>query len=125
MIEKPDKLLSKEKMTAILYDMVVLDAAKNTNTVVLIDNDIDVMEYIYKKHDIDSIQFVQSDVYYAALPAQYQEIYKGVETQLTAMKEKMDAEARAKIEDTEEDKKPKNTSKHIKKDTKVTSDSLP
>lgn len=100
MVDQPDNILSKEKMTAILYDMAILNSAKNTNPKVLVENNIEIMDYIYEKHSIDSLQFVESDVYYAALPEAYQEIYKGVEQRLDRMKEKMDTEARQKLDST-------------------------
>ncbi len=82
LIEQPKNLIPQDKMTAILYDLALLVAAKNTNKTVLIENDIEIMEYLYSKYKIDSIQFVQSDLYYASIPAVYETIYKGVEARL-------------------------------------------
>lgn len=82
LLEKPDDLIPEDKMVAILTDLAVVNAAKSTNMAVLQDLDIEPMDYIFKKYDIDSLQFVESDRYYASLPPEYEEIYKRVESKL-------------------------------------------
>ncbi|WP_282164978.1 DUF4296 domain-containing protein [Cellulophaga baltica] len=84
LINPPENLIAKDKMSAILYDLALVTAAKNTSVDVLKENKIEAMKYIYTKHEIDSLQFVQSDVYYASYPAVYGEIYKSVEEKLKA-----------------------------------------
>ena len=94
-IKEPENLIPKEKMMAIYYDLAIVTAAKNTNNEVLKKNHIEAMAYIYRKHDIDSLQFVESDLYYASNPIVYKEIYQNVETRLKAEIKVMDD---AKIE---------------------------
>ncbi|WP_158974565.1 DUF4296 domain-containing protein [Cellulophaga sp. L1A9] len=79
LIKPPENLIAKDKMSAILYDLALVTAAKNTSVDVLKENKIEAMKYIYAKHDIDSLQFVKSDLYYASQPVIYGEIYKSVE----------------------------------------------
>ncbi len=81
-IEPPENLISKEKMASILYDMAILNSTKGTSPSLLSKNNIEVMPFIFKKYDIDSIQFTQSDVYYASVPLEYQAIYENVEARL-------------------------------------------
>ena len=83
LMEEPDNLISREKMTDILYDMALLNAIDNSHPQVLAANEFNVMEFIYKKYEIDSAQFVQSDRYYASVPAEYRRIYEAVEARLT------------------------------------------
>ena len=83
LMEEPDNLIAKEKMTDILYDMALLNAIDNSHPQVLAANEFNVMEFIYKKYGIDSTQFVQSDRYYASVPAEYRRIYEAVEARLT------------------------------------------
>ena len=87
LMEEPEDLIPVEKMSEILYDMAVLDAIDNSYPQVLTDNDLKVMEFLYKKYGIDSLQFVQSDLYYASVPAEYQKIYEAVEERLTAKRD--------------------------------------
>jgi len=82
LLEKPEDLIPEDKMVAILTDLAIVNAAKSTNMAVLQDSDIEPMDYIFKKYDIDSLQFVESDRYYASLPPEYEEIYKRVESKL-------------------------------------------
>ena len=82
LIKPPENLITKDKMSVILYDLALVTAAKNTSIDVLKKNNIEAMKYIYTKHGIDSLQFVESDVYYASNPEVYGEIYEGVEAKL-------------------------------------------
>ncbi len=82
LLEKPDSLIPEDKMVEILKDLAIVNAAKSTNVAVLHDNDIEPMAYIFEKHGIDSLQFVESDRYYASIPPQYEKIYKEVESKL-------------------------------------------
>ncbi len=84
LVEKPENLISKEQMTDVYYDLVVLAAAKNTDNDILVENKIDAMNFIFTKYKIDSTQFVSSDLYYASTPIVYEEIYEGVESKLVA-----------------------------------------
>ena len=61
-IKEPENLISKDKMTAIFYDLAIVTAAKNTNNEILEKNNIEAMNYIYTKHGIDSLQFIESDL---------------------------------------------------------------
>ncbi len=82
LLEKPDNLIPEDKMVEVLEDLAIVNAAKSTNISVLHDNDIEPMAYIFEKHGIDSLQFVESDRYYASLPPEYERIYKKVESNL-------------------------------------------
>jgi len=86
LMEEPENLVPKEKMIEILADMAVANSAKSTNIGLLRDNDIDPTEYVFKKHGLDSLRFVESDRYYASLPAEYEAIYTEVELRLERQK---------------------------------------
>jgi hypothetical protein len=90
-VEKPNNLISKDKMVAILYDMSLLEAIKSQNIngglTAKMSND-----YIYKKYKIDSIQFAKSNKYYASDIAEYKKIVEKVKEKLTAETQKVEAE---------------------------------
>lgn len=88
-MEKPKNLIPKEKMVMILNDLAIVNAAKVTNANILSQYDIEPTEYIFKKYDIDSTQFVESDRYYASIPEEHEEIYIAVETKLEAEHERI------------------------------------
>ena len=71
------------------------------------------MDYIYTKHGIDSLQFVESDLYYASNPVLYKEIYQNVENRL-----KSDTKA---IEDVKKEKRKQDSIARIKKPQKLDS----
>lgn len=89
-VEKPDNLIPKEKMIDILHDLAILNATKTTIGAKLDESGIDIMEFLYKKYQIDSIQFSESDLYYASLPLEYQAIYTEVETRLDKRQKAME-----------------------------------
>ena len=69
-------------MAKIYYDLAIVTAAKNTNNAILKKHHIEGMDYIYTKYGIDSVQFVQSDLYYASNPDIYKEIYENSEKRI-------------------------------------------
>ncbi|MBT8182450.1 MAG: DUF4296 domain-containing protein [Eudoraea sp.] len=87
-IEKPINLISKEKMIDILYDLAIINAAKSSGPSVTENTNFEPMEYIYNKYKIDSVQFVTSDLYYASLPLEYEDIYKKLEIRIVKEKER-------------------------------------
>lgn len=83
LIDKPENLIAREKMVEVLKDLAIANAAKNTNIALLREHDLEPTAYVFEKHGIDSIQFTQSDTYYASLPGgEYESIYKEVEQKL-------------------------------------------
>ena len=89
-IEKPDNLIDQDKMVDIIFDINVLEAMKSQTTLVLEANKINSNTYIYKKYNIDSLQFAKSDKYYASDVKKYKEIFdavnKRIEEQMEASK---------------------------------------
>lgn len=81
-IEKPKKLIDQKTMVNILYDLTILDALKANQSSILMDNNIDPNQYIYQKYNIDSLQFVQNNKYYAADVKAYKKMYEIIEKRL-------------------------------------------
>ncbi|MBU2995549.1 DUF4296 domain-containing protein [Cellulophaga baltica] len=82
LVEAPDDLISKEKMTDIYFDLAILSGAKNTDSKILAKHKIETMDYVYKKYDVDSLQFAKSDLFYASTPVVYKEIYEKVQIKI-------------------------------------------
>lgn len=97
-IETPDNLIPKEKMTQMLYDLAVINAAKSTGSVTLESYFDSPTTFLFEKYGVDSLQFVRSDVYYASQPLVYESIYKEVAAKLEKDKQ-MAEEARKKKND--------------------------
>ena len=101
-IEKPDNLIDEDKMVDIMFDITVLEAMKSQTTLVLETNKINPNTYIYKKYNIDSLQFANSDKYYASDVKKYKEIFdavnKRIEEQIEASNKQNTAPVRHKIQ---------------------------
>ncbi len=89
LLEKPENLIPEAKMVEILNDLAIVNAARVTNVEVLRDHNITPMQYIFSKYDIDSLQFVESDRYYASIPELHEKIYVAVEEKLEIEKERI------------------------------------
>lgn len=89
--EKPENLISKDKMSDVIYDVFVLNAAKGINNRILENHGIMPQEYVYKKHNIDSLQFAKSNDYYAYDIKIYESIMEKVKQKLEAEKAKNEA----------------------------------
>lgn len=84
--KKPDNLIPEKDMVAILVDLAVLSSAKGVNKMTLQNNGISPEEYVYKTHKIDSLQFLNSNNYYAYKTENYEAILKRVEDSLKSLK---------------------------------------
>lgn len=93
-IEKPDNLIEKETMDDIIYDLTLLQAMRGGYQAKLDSNKIDVAGYVYKKYKIDSLQFANSNRYYASDVAAYNRMFNRVNERLLANKVKADTLAK-------------------------------
>ncbi|WP_027127392.1 DUF4296 domain-containing protein [Gelidibacter mesophilus] len=84
---KPENLITKAKMSDIMYDLYILNAAKGVNRKLLELNGIMPVDYIYKKHGIDSLQFAQSNTYYAYDTETYSALIDKTEARLQKEKD--------------------------------------
>ena len=89
--KKPEHLISKSKMIDILTDAYLSNAARSINSKDIRDKGLQLDSIIFKKYQIDSLQFVQSNVYYSTDLTIYDEIFKKVEEKLIAAKDMADS----------------------------------
>lgn len=90
-VEKPDRLIEKGKMVNIMYDLAILEGIKYQNPTSLVTYDINPSKYIYKKYKIDSLQFAQSNVYYASDYEGYKDVFDEIIKRIDDQKEVMDS----------------------------------
>ncbi len=76
----PDNLINKEKMENIIFDIMILNASSGFD--LKIDDNLLSDELIYKKHNIDSLQFFESELYYSKNPREHYEIYAKVKIRI-------------------------------------------
>ena len=102
-LKKPSRLIEKDKMIDIMYDLSLLEAIKYQNPISLDTFKINPKVYIYKKYKIDSLQFSKSNTYYASNYEEYSGIVGQVNDRLT--KNKIDVNATIKAEEKKKKKK--------------------
>jgi|GEM_PF-602897 len=90
--EKPENLLSREKMVQMLADAYIGNASrsKSVNNRVLRTNGVHLDSIFYKKHQVDSLTFAESNAYYASDLVVYTEIITDVEKLLITKKASVD-----------------------------------
>lgn len=101
-VQQPDRLIEKGKMINIMYDVALLEALKYQNPATLAKYKINAPDYIYKKYKIDSLQFAQSNVYYAANYTEYKEMFDQVIKRIDSRKVIVDSLVKVEIKNRKE-----------------------
>jgi len=81
-VDKPKNLIEENKMVDILYDLALLDAVRTQIPKEKQHYKGFPNQYIFKKHQIDSLQFVKSNQYYASDISNYKKIFERVKEKL-------------------------------------------
>jgi hypothetical protein len=96
LVKEPKHLIEREKMVSIMYDLSLLEAMKVENPTLMDSFINNSNQYIYKKYKIDSLQFAQSNIYYAADYKEYEKMYNQVKARLE--KDKAQVNSLVKLE---------------------------
>jgi hypothetical protein len=97
LVKEPAKLIEKEKMIDIIYDLSLLEAIKYQQPLSLDSVESNPTKFIFKKYKVDSLQFAQSNIYYAANYDSYKEMFDEINARLD--KEKKSTERKLKAEE--------------------------
>ena len=97
--EKPDNLIPKEKMMDIMMDSYLSNAARSVNNRKVRSYGLKLDSLIYAKYNVDSLQFANSNTYYAADLDTYEEMFKTIEERLGVLKSKADSIQKANAND--------------------------
>ncbi len=65
-VKKPKRLIEKDVMVDIMYDISILDAIRYQNPSSIDSFKINAKDFIFKKYKVDSLQFVNSNIYYSS-----------------------------------------------------------
>ncbi|OXG04926.1 uncharacterized protein DUF4296 [Flavobacterium araucananum] len=114
LIKEPAKLIEKGKMIDIMYDLSLLDAMKYQNPLSLDSVQTDPTRFILKKYKVDSLQFAQSNKYYATDYETYKDMFDEIGKRLAVNQRATDSIL--KIEDKKAAKEKKNKPKDSIKD---------
>ena len=121
-MKKPSNLISEDQMSAILYDMILINSAKGINKQLLEKNIKNPEKYIYKIYNIDSLQFVESKAYYTYKSDSYKAIYEKIEKKLEAQKkvyEALAAEEKRVKDSLKKNRRPKLDTLNLKRQKQI------
>jgi hypothetical protein len=90
-VNKPERLIEKDVMVSIMYDLSILEAIRNQNPASLDTFKINSRDYIFKKYKIDSVQFAKSNVYYASDYNEYKSMFEQINKRLLAKTKSVDS----------------------------------
>lgn len=96
-VEKPSNLIPEDQMIDILYDLSLLDAMKSQSPDKL-QQAKGANDYIYTKYKIDSLQFANSNKYYASDLKEFRKLYEEVNKRLESELKKNEQTGEAKPE---------------------------
>lgn len=82
LVKTPDRVIEKDKMVNIIYDLALLEAIKIQDPSSLDSFKINPNDYIFKKYKIDSLQFSQNNIYYAADYKEYKKMFEEIKSRL-------------------------------------------
>ncbi|OXA82497.1 protein of unknown function [Flavobacterium aquidurense] len=105
LVKEPKRLIEKGKMIDIMYDLSLLDAMKYQNPLSLDSINSDPKKFILRKYKVDSLQFAQSNIYYAADYDTYKDMYDEIGKRLAVKQRAVDSIV--KIEQKKAEKKNK------------------
>ena len=85
-------LMSEEQMVDFLLDINIINSSRayRNNSDLNYYNIKDI--FLYKKHNIDSIQFVNSNSYYSSKPKKYLKIYSQLQKKMRSIKDSIEIE---------------------------------
>lgn len=122
LVKEPENLIEKEKMVDIIYDLSLLDAIKYQQPLSLDSLESNPKKFVFKKYKVDSLQFAQSNMYYAADFDTYKEMFDEISARLE--KEKKSNEKKLKAEEKKEAKAKKDAEAKKKKLKETPKDSI-
>lgn len=89
--EPPQNLISEDKMVDIMYEIALIQAIKSYDYNLLNQQKIVPTQYIFQKFGIDSLQFVESNKFYASQLERYEKMHDIVIERLSQHKKKADS----------------------------------
>jgi|SRR5690554_640317 len=89
--ERPANLIDKDKMATILVESYLINAAKSVDNKSIMESGIVLDSVFYSRFNVDSLQFSQSNAYYAANVNKYMALFEEVESRLNEMQQKLDS----------------------------------
>jgi hypothetical protein len=91
MVEPPERLIAKEKIVDILYELAIYNGVKNKIIQDFNSAEFQIMPYLYSKYDFDSVQFFESNFYYASQGDLYVAMFDTVRARIERTEKLLDS----------------------------------
>ena len=91
MIDPPERLIEKDKFVDILFDLTLYNGIRNHTTPVFSTQEMQIMPYLYSKYEFDSVQFFESNLYYASRGDLYLAMLDTVRARIERTEQLMDS----------------------------------
>lgn len=114
-VKQPAKLIEKDKMIDIMYDLSLLEAMRYQKPLSLDSIDNDPTKFVFKKYKVDSLQFAQNNMYYASDYESYKDMFDEVNKRISVVQRA--ADSLAKIDEKKAAKESKKKAQEVKKDS--------
>ena len=114
-VKQPAKLIEKDKMIDIMYDLSLLEAMRYQKPLSLDSIENDPTKFILKKYKVDSLQFAQNNMYYASDYENYKDMFDQVNKRISVNQRA--ADSLAKIDEKKATKEIKKKAQEVSKDS--------
>lgn len=114
LVKQPARLIERGKMIDIMYDLSLLDAMKYQSPATIDSINTDPTKFILKKYKVDSLQFAESNKYYATDYENYKDMFDEIGKRLAVTQRATDSIV--KIEEKKAAKEAKKKAKDTLKD---------
>ncbi|MDY0988891.1 DUF4296 domain-containing protein [Flavobacterium sp. CFBP9031] len=114
-VKQPAKLIEKDKMIDIMYDLSLLEAMRYQKPLSLDSIENDPTKFILKKYKVDSLQFAQNNMYYASDYENYKDMFDQVNKRISVNQRA--ADSLAKIDEKKAAKEIKKKAQEVSKDS--------
>jgi hypothetical protein len=88
--EIPLNLIPEDQMAEVLTEVYLINAARSFDNRVIIEQKIKLDSFFFRKFNIDSLQFVESNAYYTSNLSAYNKLFTKVEERMVLLKEEAD-----------------------------------
>jgi len=93
---KPDNLMTEQQMVDFLFDVNIINSSRSFRNISDLNyyNIKDTL--LYKIHNIDSLQFAESNFYYSTNPKLYLKIYSSLQKKMISVRDSIELELKSK-----------------------------
>jgi hypothetical protein len=89
--EIPVNLIPEDQMAEVLTEVYLINAARSFDNRTILEQKIKLDSFFFRKFDVDSLQFVESNAYYTSNLNAYNKLFTKVEERMILLKEETDS----------------------------------